>query len=137
MNASAWARRRCSFSRDARAWEARETPLLARGEVARLEEEDLSAITTGPTLPLAAVWLLDASRRNADEIALESTVGAEGLGLLLEQSFGETGAPDVWRRIFEASVSLVEAVPIFRASVPGTLARLEEAARCYRAIVAS
>jgi energy-coupling factor transporter ATP-binding protein EcfA2 len=121
----------------ARAWEAREAPRLAGGREARLEEGDLAVLTAGPTLPLAAIWLLDASRREGNRIALESTAGAEGLGLLLEQSFGETGAPEVWRRIFETSARLVEAVPILRASVPGTLTLLDGAAQLYRANVAS
>jgi hypothetical protein len=120
-----------------RAWEAREVPRLAGGQEARLEGEDLAAFTAGPALPLSGIWLLDATRREADEISLAAAAGAEGLALLLHQSFGETGAPEVWRRILDVSAGLVEAVPIFRASVPGTLSQLDDAARRYRANVAS
>ena len=121
----------------ARAWEAREVPRLAGGQAARIEGEDLAALIAGPALPLAAIWILDATRREADEITLAATTGAEALALLLHQSFGETGAPEVWRRILDASADLVEAVPIFRASAPGTLSQLDDAARRYRASVAS
>lgn len=120
-----------------RAWEAREAPRLAAGREARLEAADLAALTAGPSLPLAAIWVLDAARRVGEEIALSPAAGAEGLGLLLAQSFGETGAPKVWRRIFEASAGLAKAVPLFRATVPATLPALSEAAGRYRASVAS
>ena len=120
-----------------RAWEAREVPRLAGGQEARLEGEDLAALTAGPALPLAGIWLLDVTRRETEEITLAAATGAEALALLLHQSFGETGVPDVWRRILGATAGLVEAVPIFRASVPGTLDRLDDAARRYRASVAS
>jgi len=121
----------------ARAWEAREVPRLAGGQEARLDEGDLAALTAGPALPLAGIWILDVTRREGDQIALSRAIGAEALGLLLGQSFAETGAPEVWRRIFEASADLVEAVPIFRTTVPGTLAGLDEAARRYSVKVAS
>ena len=120
-----------------RAWEAREVPRLATGYEARLEGDDLAVLTAGPALPLAGIWLLDAVQREGDEITLAVATGAEALALLLHQSFGETGVAEVWRRIVDASADLVEVVPIFRASVPGTLSQLEDAARRYRASVAS
>ena len=121
----------------ARAWEARETPSLAAGREARFYAGDLAALAAGPSLPLAGIWLLDAVRREGADISLAGAAGADGLGLLLGQSFGETGAPEVWRRIFETSARLAEAVPISRALVPGTLPGLHEAARRYRLSVAS
>jgi hypothetical protein len=121
----------------ARAWAAREVLRLASGQEAHFEVEDLAALTAGPTLPLAGIWLLDAAQRDGDEITLSVADGAERLALLLHQSFGETGAPAVWRRVFDVSARLVEGVPVSRASVPGTLSLLDEAARRYRASVAS
>jgi energy-coupling factor transporter ATP-binding protein EcfA2 len=121
----------------ARGWEAREERRLASGQEARLEAEDVAVLTAGPALPLAGIWLLDVTRRRAEGITLAAAAGAEALALLLHQSFGETGVPEVWRRILDASADLVEAVPVFRASVPGTLSQLEDAARRYRASVAS
>ena len=120
----------------ARAWEAREAARPAGGEEARLDPADLATVAAGPALPLAAIWVLDATRRDGEAIALAPAAGAEGLGLLLEHSFGETGVA-VWRRIFEASAGLAAAVPPMRATVPGTLPALAEAARRYRASVAS
>lgn len=121
--------------RAARAWEARESARLAAREGARLDPADLAAMTAGPALRLAAIWVLDT--RRGEDIALSSAAGAEGLGLLLEHSFGETGAPAVWRRIFEASAGLAAAVPLSRATVPATLSALGAAARRYRANAAS
>ena len=120
-----------------RAWEAREVPRLASGRAARLEKEDLATLTAGPALPLAGIWLLDATWRSGDEIALAPTAGAEALGLLLRQSFGETGEPEVWQRIFEVSARLLASVPLFQATVPETLSVLGEAAQRYRVNVAS
>lgn len=116
----------------ARAWEAREARRLGAGGEARLEPEDLRAIEAGPSLPLSAVWILDAGRREGRAIALDPVPGAEGLGLLLEHSFGETGEPEVWRRILEASAAVIGVGPPLRATVPATLAALVEAARRYR-----
>ena len=121
----------------ARAWEAREVARLVAGGEARLEAADLAAIEAGASLPLAALWVLDAGRREGEAIALAPVPGAEGLGLLLEHSFGETGEPEVWRRIFEASAALHAAAPLLRAAVPATLPALADAARRYRETVRS
>lgn len=121
----------------ARTWGAREGARLAAGGEARLEPGDLSAIESGPSLPLAAVWVLDARRREGEAIALAPAPGAEGLGLLLEHSFAETGEPEVWRRVFQVSAGLLSAAPPLRATVPATLTALAEAARRYRESVRS
>ncbi|HEU4384508.1 MAG TPA: hypothetical protein VFR85_13560 [Anaeromyxobacteraceae bacterium] len=121
----------------ARAWEAREVARLTTREEVRLAPGELAAMSAGPALPLGAVWVLDAARRDGEAIALSPVAGADGLGLLLEQSFGETGFPEVWRRIFEASADIAAAVPLYRATVPAALPALGEAARRYRHNVAS
>jgi hypothetical protein len=121
----------------ARAWEAREATRLAAGGAARLEDSDLAEMAAGPALALAAIWVLDAARREGQAIALAPAPGSEGLGLLLEHSFGESGTAPVWRRIFEASAALVSAAPPWRAIVPATLPALAAAARRYRASVTS
>ena len=121
----------------ARVWEARESVRLAAAGEARLEPSDLAAILSGRSLPLAAVWVLDAGRRGGETIALAPAPGAEGMGLLLEHSFGETGEPEVWRRIFEASAEVLAGAPASRATLPATLPALEAAARRYRESVRS
>jgi hypothetical protein len=110
---------------------------LAAGEEARLEPSDLAAIEAGPALPLAPIWVLDAARRQGEAIALVPAPGAEGLGLLLEHSFGESGTVPVWRRIFEASAALAAAAAPRRATVPAGLPALAAAARRYRESVRS
>ncbi|HZY04792.1 MAG TPA: hypothetical protein VFF02_14970, partial [Anaeromyxobacteraceae bacterium] len=87
--------------------------------------------------PLAAIWVLDAGRRDGEAIALAPAPGVDGLGLLLEHSFAETGAPEVWRRVFDLSAQLLAAAPPLRATVPATLPALEAAARRYRESVRS
>jgi hypothetical protein len=90
----------------------------------------LQAAATGPTVPLSALWFLDARRRgDAFTLAPLSKTGA--LVELMSHTFLGAAGEAQWRRFLDAGRSIVDAAAAFEAALPLGLDRLDGAMGDY------
>jgi hypothetical protein len=91
----------------------------------------LRQVSAGPRLALRAVHFLSRTAMVEPKIVCEPFGHAEGLVLLLANSFAELAQADLWAKVWEGSLELVRGTDLSRAHVPDGLDRLAQAVADY------
>jgi hypothetical protein len=102
-----------------------------------LAASSLAEAAAGPCLPLGKVFFHQRKEMPAPLIDEQPVGQAEGLLLLLENSFAELGIPEVWGRLWDALCAIATQVPVARLQVPEGLAHLQMAVKDYTRKVTS
>jgi hypothetical protein len=96
-----------------------------------------AAAAPGASLPLAAIWFVDAGRRRGDRFARRPLTVIEGTLALMANNF--LGADDTpsWRRHVRDTLAIATRVSLWEATPPSGLDQLAAAARGYATKTAS
>jgi hypothetical protein len=112
-----------------RRWAQAQAPVLAAQ--GRVEAGGLEGVAEGPRRPLREVLFPQRTARAGPAIIRQTLTKADGLALVLSNSFGELEQPDLWCRLLEGSRKLVLQVPVVQAHVPEGLEFLAQAVADY------
>lgn len=111
-------------------WSIEASEVLAAGGKSTVDCAPLTGASSGRTIPIEAVWFVDA-RRRGETFAVRALRRADALALLIANHFlGASGAAN-WRRHLAASHSIASAVGAYELDLPLGLERLDQAIARY------
>jgi hypothetical protein len=112
-----------------RRWvESQAQVLAAEGQAST---DGLSEVTAGAQLPLHEILFLNRVPLTEARLVCEPLGSAEGLMLLLANSFAELARADLWARIWQGTLRVVRGTTQARVHVPDGLDRLARAVADY------
>jgi hypothetical protein len=112
-------------------WSLRATVALeasAWGESAAIEP--LLDAMSGPTVPLASLWFLDAARRG-ERMAMRRLDRSQALTMVMANQFLGASGHENWRRHLQSSCALAGSISAFELDLPNGLDRLDDSIRRY------
>ena len=124
--------------RRAHAWAAATADALSKGPDAELSCDGLADVCgPGSTIPLAAIWFVDRSRRTGAMLQRRPFTAIDGALALLGSNFLGSDSPESWRRHIRETHAIAAQVALWEVTVPDGLDQLASAARAYATNTAS
>ncbi len=114
-------------------WAGRSAEQLGLNSSKEIDASPLRATTLGEQAPVSEIWFIDGSRRrqDRDEILPRRLGETAGALLMMTGMFLGSATPEAWRVFLSLIGSVAETVPLFEASMPAGLDRLQVAAHRY------